>query len=59
LLYVTCSLFPEENRVRVAEFLAQHADAMSLPLPDSLASDGQLLPSDSNDGFFYALLQKH
>jgi 16S rRNA (cytosine967-C5)-methyltransferase len=59
LLYVTCSLFPEENRVRVADFLAQHADARSLPLPDSLAYDGQLLPSDSNDGFFYGLLQKH
>jgi 16S rRNA (cytosine967-C5)-methyltransferase len=59
LLYVTCSLFPEENRVRVADFLARHADAVSLPLPGSPASEGQLLPGNSNDGFFYALLQKH
>lgn len=58
LLYVTCSVFAEENQARAAEFLAQHADARSLPLTDLLPSDGQLLPDPRHDGFFYALFEK-
>ncbi len=64
LLYVTCSVFHEENQKQVDKFLLQHSDAMQLPL--SLGSfqnltqqDGQLIPSTAHDGFFYALLQKN
>jgi 16S rRNA (cytosine967-C5)-methyltransferase len=58
LLYVTCSVFAEENQARAAEFLSQHADARRLPLTDTLASDGQLLPDPRHDGFYYALFEK-
>lgn len=64
LLYVTCSVFHEENQKQVDKFLSQHPDARQLPL--SLGScknltqqDGQLIPSTAHDGFFYALLQKN
>ena len=56
LLYVTCSIFPEENAQQIQSFLARHADAIRLVLPEELG-DGQLLPDDDHDGFFYALLQ--
>lgn len=59
LLYVTCSLFARENREQIADFCRNHRDARLLPLPNSFpATDGQLLPSAEQDGFFYALLQK-
>lgn len=57
LLYVTCSIFPEENAQQIQPFLARHADAVRLLLPEELG-DGQLLPDDTRDGFFYALLQR-
>jgi 16S rRNA (cytosine967-C5)-methyltransferase len=57
LLFATCSVFPEENHDNLAAFLARHADARRLPLP-GLPEDGQLLPNDRHDGFFYALLVK-
>ena len=58
LLYATCSIFHQENEQVVAAFLAQQPDARRLPitLPDAI--NGQLLPDDQHDGFFYALLQK-
>lgn len=64
LLYVTCSVFNEENQKQVDKFLLQHPDAKQLPLPvDSFKNltqlDGQLVPSTAHDGFFYALLQKN
>lgn len=66
MLYVTCSVFREENEVRVAEFLACHAAALREPItfPDGVAhSGGQLLPSPeaaghNQDGFFFARLRK-
>jgi 16S rRNA (cytosine967-C5)-methyltransferase len=59
LLYATCSVFSQENRALIAEFLRQHGDARLLPLPPTGANEGQLLPNDQHDGFFYALLHKH
>jgi 16S rRNA (cytosine967-C5)-methyltransferase len=58
LLYATCSVFHQENEQVVVSFLAQHPDARRLPvaLPGNI--QGQLLPDDQHDGFFYALLQK-
>jgi 16S rRNA (cytosine967-C5)-methyltransferase len=62
LLYSTCSVFHEENRDQVAQFLERHPDAarMTLPAVDSeeRLPAGQLLPDQRHDGFFYALLQK-
>ena len=54
LLYVTCSVFAEENRPQVDAFLGRHKNAELQPLN----TDGQLLPDSQHDGFFYALLRK-
>lgn len=67
LLYVTCSVFFEENQGQIDTFLQNHADAKQLPLQTLLNQpqenlthiDGQLLPVSAHDGFFYALLQKN
>ena len=65
LLCATCSVFAQENQHVISEFLQQHDDAQQLPLsaPDLDAApnliEGQLLPDDQHDGFFYALLHKH
>ncbi|MEN6585962.1 MAG: 16S rRNA (cytosine(967)-C(5))-methyltransferase RsmB [Sulfuricella sp.] len=58
LLYVTCSVFAEENSRQVAAFLQRHADAELLPLPGRAEQDLQLLPNQEHDGFYYALLAK-
>lgn len=56
LLYATCSVFHEENARQVEAFIANTPDARRLPLIGN--EEGQLLPCDAHDGFFYALLQK-
>ena len=59
LLYATCSLFQQENEQVITAFLAQQPDARRLPVDLADSSDeGQLLPNDQHDGFFYALLHK-
>lgn len=62
LLYVTCSVFQEENGEQVANFVERHPDATRLNLPalddDPRLPAGQLLQNPRHDGFFYALLQK-
>lgn len=61
LLYVTCSVFPEENEQRVRAFLGRHPEATRLApveAPCAMNDDGQILPGEDSDGFFYALLQK-
>jgi len=71
LLYATCSVFKAEGEAQIQAFLAQQADAQTLPAP------GHLLPGQAGladagpvdepisdnrrrgtDGFFYALLHK-
>ncbi|MGE0072647.1 MAG: 16S rRNA (cytosine(967)-C(5))-methyltransferase RsmB [Thiomonas sp.] len=66
LLYVTCSVFPQEGCEQAEAFLRRHADAIASPAP------GQLLPQQplagessavaaapmAQDGFFYALFTK-
>lgn len=58
LLYVTCSVFHEENGAQIDAFLKQHQDAKRLPLTGLVSLDGQLIPDDQHDGFYYALLAK-
>ncbi len=62
LLYATCSLFPEENRLQAESFLARHSDARRELLGAFAGLDwveeGQLLPTREHDGFFYARFVK-
>lgn len=55
LLFVTCSLWPQESEAQAAAFAVRN-DAIRLPAP------GQLLPTagqqQDHDGLFYALFQK-
>ena len=53
LLYVTCSVFPEEGEDQAVWFAQQHTNALRLDAP------GQLLPTEVNDGFYYALFKKN
>jgi 16S rRNA (cytosine967-C5)-methyltransferase len=66
LLYVTCSIFNEENQQQIDNFLQKNADATQLPLlltndidKNTYIFNGQLIPNTQHDGFFYALLQKN
>jgi 16S rRNA (cytosine967-C5)-methyltransferase len=66
LLYVTCSIFAEENQQQIDHFLTGNADATQLAfeLTDDRIENiniqhGQLIPTSTHDGFFYALLQKN
>ena len=56
LLFVTCSLWPQESEAQAAAFAARHDDATRLDAP------GQLLPESrdglDHDGLFYALFHK-
>jgi len=58
LLYATCSVFQQENEQVITAFLAQQPEARRLPVALPEQNEGQLLPNDQHDGFFYALLQK-
>jgi 16S rRNA (cytosine967-C5)-methyltransferase len=58
LLYATCSVFVQENQQIINEFLRQHDDARQLPLSLPNLIEGQLLPDEQHDGFFYTLIQK-
>ncbi len=72
LLYVTCSIFNEENQQQIDQFLQKNTDASQLPLLLTKDVDNnidtkyvqdaksvQLIPNSQHDGLFYALLQKH
>lgn len=71
LLYVVCSLFPEEGPEQIARFTARHPEAREAPLPAGLhtvqlvptpaagpAWDGASALPTVHDGFFFALLEK-
>jgi 16S rRNA (cytosine967-C5)-methyltransferase len=57
LMYVTCSVFPQENDAVVDAFVARSAgSAVRLALPDG--GPAQWLPDAEHDGFFYTLIQR-
>jgi 16S rRNA (cytosine967-C5)-methyltransferase len=56
LLYVTCSIFIEENEAVIGAFCARTPQAHRLALPAGAAA--QLLPDDEHDGFYFALVAK-
>lgn len=63
LLYMTCSILPEENDGVVSGFLASHRNAVVEPviLPSGIATTTgwQILPDDPRaDGFYFSLLKK-
>ena len=58
LLYATCSIFALENQRVIKEFLEKHKDAAMVELSVPGMIDGQLLPNEEHDGFYYALLHK-
>lgn len=58
LLYITCSVFKEENGQLIKRFLQKQSDAYLLPLSHPAMDQGQLLPNASYNGFFYALFGK-
>ena len=49
MLYVTCSLFSEENSLQIARFAARHSDCTRVPLHGAL--ERMLLPDADHDGF--------
>ncbi len=63
MLYVTCSILPEENEMQVSAFLQQEPSAREKPIEESWGeSHGvgrQIAPGMMNmDGFYYARLEK-
>ncbi len=74
LLYVVCSVFPEEGARQAERFVERHADARPAALPGQTANTLQLLPTPLgaapgvypagvlrptlHDGFFFALFEK-
>ncbi len=63
LLYVTCSVMPQENYQQIERFMARQPEARLIELPDHWGSacvcGRQILPGeDGMDGFYYALLEK-
>jgi len=62
LLYVTCSIFEEENRDVIEKFKQDSNDVSELNInfPSNIVHiKNQILPSENHDGLFYALLQKN
>ena len=61
LLYVTCSIFCNENRDVIEKFKKEFMDAEEIKLiyPNNIKHiKNQLVPSENHDGLFYALLEK-
>jgi len=64
LLYVTCSIFEQENEQQIQHFLETHSDAQAtmeaVEWGESTGAGRQILPGSSDmDGFYFCLLQKN
>ena len=63
LLYATCSILKQENELQINAFLAEHSDAIDLPIDADWGVSGrygrQIITGESAmDGFYYARIQK-
>lgn len=63
LLYITCSVFAEENQLQIQNFLQKQSDAREIPIVadwgQALPVGRQILPGEHQfDGFYYACLTK-
>lgn len=59
MIYMTCSLFEDENEAQISAFLTRTEDAELVPLKPDNATSLQLTPSEHDtDGFFVAVLEK-
>ncbi len=63
LVYVTCSLLPDENERQMRAFLSRHRDASEVPITAdwglARTSGRQTLPTvGGGDGFYFARLRK-
>ena len=63
LLYVTCSVFKDENQHQIAKFLNEHPDAVEIEIAkcwgESCQHGRQLFPGEHDaDGFYFSRLRK-
>jgi 16S rRNA (cytosine967-C5)-methyltransferase len=60
LLYVTCSILPEENYEQIQQFISSNTDVELIEIENTQQKIGwQILPNQqSMDGFYYAKLKK-
>lgn len=68
LLYVVCSVFPEEGRRQAEQFMGRQPDARPSALPGVGQAQMQLVPAHAvgwssglpsiHDGFFFAMFEK-
>jgi len=62
LLYITCSIFNDENEDVIRLFLKKHADVTleKIHIPKDFSFiDSQLIPNSNHDGLFFQLLTKN
>ncbi|MEE1286180.1 MAG: 16S rRNA (cytosine(967)-C(5))-methyltransferase RsmB [Ruminobacter sp.] len=63
LIYTTCSLLPEENKIQICKFLEKHKNAKHIPIEldhqHNTDFGVQIMPGENNmDGFYYAKIMK-
>jgi len=59
MLYITCSILPEENQQQIASFLQRQPDAQLVKIKTTDIFGTQDIPhTEEGDGFFYARLTK-
>lgn len=58
LIFVTCSVFPEEGELQEQKFLKRTPDAVLLPSPGRLLPQSRSSEGVDQDGFYYAKFMK-